>query len=135
MVQVMYNVNLHMLASKGYKLTGATVALDGSEDALISREAGVFWREMDMRREIDSAVAEVRAKSYSGELKWSYKSVRAYIPVYPKTGHLHVIRPGQEDEATPDPDGVPWEVENTTAGDGAEYVGDAPDDLAEGGGF
>ena len=110
MIEVMSDVNLHLRAARGYKYTGADVALlDDNEDAMICREAGTFWREMNMRKEINTAVADVKQKWDDGLLKWNYKSVRAYLPDYPRKGQLDVPLPGQEDEATPDPDGVPWD--------------------------
>ena len=42
------------------------------------------------------------------DLKWCFKDVPSLIHPYAKTGELHVILPGQEDKATPDPYGVPW---------------------------
>ena len=42
MAQVWGNRALHDQARKGYKYTGATSALDGSEDHLIAREARAF---------------------------------------------------------------------------------------------
>ena len=63
-----------------------------------------------MRNKIDSAVAEVEAQYNAGNVSWNYKTVQSLIGKYPHRGHLDVILPGQEDEATPDPDGVPWEV-------------------------
>ena len=59
MIQVMSDQNLHVQASKGYKYTGTTVALDGSEDSMICREAKEFWQELGMRNRINSAVVEV----------------------------------------------------------------------------
>ena len=59
-----------MKAAEGYKKTGATVALDGSEDNLIVREAGSFWRDMGMRaivdREMEVVAEEVAAAQTSG---------------------------------------------------------------------
>ena len=63
-----------------------------------------------MRNKIDSAVAEVEAQYNAGNVPWNYKTVQSLIGKYPHRGHLDVIKLGQEDEATPDPDGVPWEV-------------------------
>jgi len=61
MATVLINMNLHRDASKGYIKTGLTVPLeDGSQDQNIVREAGVFWRELDMRRKVDLTIAEVR---------------------------------------------------------------------------
>ena len=39
MIQVMADPSLHVQASKGYKYTSTTVALDGGEDAKICRGA------------------------------------------------------------------------------------------------
>ena len=111
MIQVMSDKNIHDLASKGYKYTGTTVALDGTEDAKIIREAKDFWQELGMRDLINSAVAEVEEQYKAGLLPWTYKTVQSLITPYPRRGHLDEIKIGQEDEATPDPEGVPWEVE------------------------
>ena len=112
MIQVMSDKELHMRASRGYKYAGALVALDGSEDYKVCREAGEFWNEMNMRTRINSAVAEVEAQFREGKLPWTWKTVQSLITPYPKKGHLDVLLPGQEDEATEDPDGMPWEVED-----------------------
>ena len=107
-IRVMDDVELHLKACRGYKYTGTTVSLDGQEDGQIRREAGEFWREMGMRKVIDSAVADVKKKFAAGELPWNYKTVQSLITPYPKRGALDVVKVGQEDEATPDPEGVPW---------------------------
>ena len=56
-----------------YKYTGTTVALDGSEDCKICREAKDFWQELGMRQLINSAVAEVETKFKNGCLPCTYK--------------------------------------------------------------
>ena len=43
MVKVLSNPKLHLQAAEGYKSTGWTVELDGSEDHKIVREAGEFF--------------------------------------------------------------------------------------------
>ena len=75
MIEVMQDPALHKQASKGYKYTGTNVALDGSEDWRICREAGEFWQELQMRPKVDSAVAEVKAAYVRGELPWTYANV------------------------------------------------------------
>ena len=107
MIEVMSGRNLHLRASTGYRYTGTTVALDGSEDDMICREAKDFWQELGMRQLINSAVAEVETKFKDGCLPWTYKTVRSLMPTGPRRWHLDVIKLGQEDEATPDPDGIP----------------------------
>ena len=125
MIEVMSDLSLHLKASKGYKYTGTTVALDGTEDIKICREAKDFWQELGMRKIIDSAVAEVEDEYKAGRLPWMYKTVQSLITPYPRTGHLDELKVGQDDEATPDPDGVPWEAEkDENEGDEAGKAGD-----------
>ena len=107
-----------------YKYTGTTVAFDGSEDSMICREAKEFWDELGMRQEINSAVADVEARYTVGQLRWTWGAVQSLIGDYPKRQQLDVLLPGQEDEATPDPDGVPWELPDhppVEDGDGSEH--------------
>ena len=60
MIEFMSGLSLHLKAINGYKYTGTTVALDGTEDTKICREAKDFWDELGMRKIIDSAVADVQ---------------------------------------------------------------------------
>ena len=119
MIEVMSDPALHLQATRGYKYTGATVALDGTEDSMICREARDFWNDGEVRQHINAAVAEVEAQYKAGKLPWHYGTVRSLIAPYPRRGHLDVVEEGQEDEATPDPDGVPWDTEHPEA-EGAE---------------
>ena len=84
----------------GYLETGMTVALDNSQDALVVREAGVFWREPGMRAKTDSAVAEVNEEVNAGRLGWNVKDVQRVIRPYPNrarrldlgaAGRRHVV--------------------------------------------
>ena len=65
--------------------------------------------ERGMRGKINAAVADVEAKYHAGDLPWNWATVRSLIGRYPVRRQLDVIKPGWEDEATPDPDGVPWD--------------------------
>ena len=62
---------MHLRAAEGYLKTGMTVALDGTEDLFIVREAGQFWSDLQMRSKINSAVAEVRGEARAGRLSWT----------------------------------------------------------------
>jgi len=108
MIDVMSDPELHLQAAKGYKKTGTTISLDGKEDDLIVREARTFWDENDMRNKINAAVADVERRWNEGTLRWNFKDVQSLIHPYPKKNELDVILPGQEDEATPDPDKWLW---------------------------
>ena len=88
MIEVMSDRDLHLQASKGYKYTGTTVNLDGSEDGMICREAKDFWQELGMRQLINTAVAEVETEFKAGALPWTYKTVKSLMPTYPHRGIL-----------------------------------------------
>ena len=51
MIDVLSDPHLHLHAADGYK-NGATVALDGTEDHMIVREAGEFFRRLDVRERL-----------------------------------------------------------------------------------
>ena len=53
--------------------------------------------------------------------------MKSLLPIYPRRGHLDVVHLGQEDEATPDPDGVVWDV-GEVAAQGMETAIDSDDD-------
>ena len=71
-----------------------------------------------MRRKINAALVEVEERYREGHLPWTYKTCNRSSPPYPRRGHLDVLKVGQEDEATPDPDGAPWEMEPDVEGQG-----------------
>ena len=60
MYKIMSKREMHLRAAAGYKKTGATVALDGSEDNLIEREAGTYWQSLAMRTTVDKEIEMVR---------------------------------------------------------------------------
>ena len=49
----------HSQGLRGHKKTGLNVALDGSEDYMVTREAREFWMSADMATERQQAIAEV----------------------------------------------------------------------------
>ena len=86
MIQVMSDKSLRLQASKGYTFTGTTVALDGTEDCKICREAKDFWQELGMRKLINSAVAEVEAQHTAGNLPWTYQNCAVFNNTVPSQG-------------------------------------------------
>jgi len=84
MAEVLSRTELHLGAADGYKKTGFTVALDGTEDHLIVREAAVFWKEMTMRPRIDKEVEHVREEVSAGRLRWTKADVERLIQPYPQ---------------------------------------------------
>ena len=91
MTEVLSNIKLHLQAADGYLKTGMTVALDGTQDMLIVREAEAFWNELGMRAKINSAVAEVRAEVAANRLGWNMADVQRIILPYPKHRHVDAI--------------------------------------------
>ena len=98
MYGVLSNMALHLHAADGYLKTGMCVALDGSQDELVVREAGEFWRELGMRAKINSAVAEVKAEVAAGRLGWNVQDVQRLIRPYPKHRHVDEILERQGDD-------------------------------------
>jgi len=116
MAEVLSTHGLHLHVADGYLATGMIVALDGSQDAEVVREAGTFWRDLGMRANINSAVAEVKA---AGRLRWCAKEVRRVIVPYPKHRHVDAILELQGDDT--------WRPEGERA-----YVDDEADTSAFG---
>ena len=100
MAEVLQNMALHFNAAKGYKKTGLTVALDGSEDQEICREAGVFFREQGMRDKINAAVASVEAECSAGRMPWTKKNAMLLIEDSPKHRKIDAILRKIEDGDT-----------------------------------
>ena len=89
MLEILSDPDLHKHASEGYKKVGQSIDLHGKEDALICREAGVFWNEVttdkypSMRPKINAELAAVAEEFESGGLPWTRKSVQRLITPYP----------------------------------------------------
>ena len=85
MVDVLSDMSAHHAAADGYVKIGLRVSLDDSSQGHhVVREAGIFWKELDMRSKVNSAVAEVREEVAEGRLTWSYNDIRRLIQPYPK---------------------------------------------------
>ena len=54
-------------------------------------------------------MADVEAQFEAGELPFDFPTIQSLIGSYPPRKQLDVLLPGQEDEATPDPDEFPWD--------------------------
>ena len=134
MIEVMGNLNLHLTATKGYLKTGTTNALNGDQDSEIKREAAAFWKEMDMREHVNNIVAKTLRRCQNNEIPSNYASIRNEIDPYPKRNCLDVLLPGQEDEATIDPDGIKWDAEEPHGvQDAASDAGGPIEDFCPGG--
>jgi hypothetical protein len=89
MFRVLSDPELHKSASAGFKKVGQSIGLHGAEDALICREAGVFWNEettdtySSMRPKIDAELATVASEFASGGIAWSEGDVKRLIMEYP----------------------------------------------------
>ena len=53
-------------------------------------------------------MADVERRWEATKIKWSFKTVMSFITPYPKRGEIDEWKPGMDDEATPDPDDVPY---------------------------
>ena len=88
MFEVLSDPAIHIRASEGYKKTGQSIDLYGKEDALVVREAGVFWNEettdgyVNMRAKINDELLPLEEEIKSKRLTWNQEAVRALIPAY-----------------------------------------------------
>ena len=90
MLEVLSDPGLHAHAADGYKKTGQSIDLHGSEDCLICREAAVFWHEqttggryLNTRCLIDSELVAVAEEISSGGLTWCRRDVSRLVTPYP----------------------------------------------------
>jgi hypothetical protein len=108
MFAVVNDSELHIAASDGYKKVGQSIALHGTEDALVCREAGVFWNEEttdkfpSMRAKIDAELAAVADEFQSGGLKWSERDVKRLITPYPSRADVDRVLDNLGEDATTD---------------------------------
>ena len=118
----MSQTRLRLGAAEGYLKTGMTVALDGTQDHLVVREAGAFWQELHMRTKINAAVADVYEEVRAGRLRWNLQDVKRLIQPYRKHKHIDAILEKMGDDTW-----VP-EDEARFLEDGAKSSSDSGDD-------
>ena len=119
MADVWSDRRLRDQARKGFKYTGATNALDGSEDHLISREAREFWDKLGMSAKRDAACHDVFVEVSNGRLRWGYDAVYSMVAPFPHRGILDTTDELQDDEEV-----APADEEKAWSGDEAEDVDD-----------
>ena len=115
MVKVLSDPRMHLRAAEGYKKTGATVALDGSEDHLIVREAGEFFRELGMRELINKEVSIVRTEARAGRLRWTYNDIKNLIQAYPRRKEIDDVLEALADNQHLDDDEKPYDEDHEDA--------------------
>jgi len=75
----------HQQGVSGHLRCGLSNNLDGSQDHLLTREAGAFWQELNMSGVRPREVDDIRARVRAGELTWSRESI-ATIFALPEDG-------------------------------------------------
>lgn len=113
--------SLHLQACKGFKYTGMTNALDGSEDGLICREAKQFWDQLNFPRLREEALADVSAEVRAGHLKWTREHIEGLVLPFPVRGVLDSTLELQDDEVVLEEGENPWEEDEM---EGAEVLGE-----------
>ena len=109
MLDVWRDPRLHVQAAKGFKSCGITNKLDGTEDHLICREAGAFWKSLAVAEQRTEAVQDVVLEVEERRLEWSYDDVYKVILPFPQKGQLDVLREFQDEEMPALEDGEePW---------------------------
>ena len=84
-VEVLNGMSLHHVVADGNVKTGLRVSLDSSShDHFIVREAATFGKELDMRRKVNAAVAEVREEVLPGRMSWCFNDIIRLIRPCPR---------------------------------------------------
>ena len=97
MHSVLSDKELHLKATRGYKKVGQSVALNGSEDNLIVREAAGYWNQAtsdgykNMREKVNEEMAIVKEHWTEGQITWNEQFVRKLINDYPKAKKVDAI--------------------------------------------
>jgi hypothetical protein len=94
----------HSRAVLGHKRTGLSLALDGSEDHHLTREAREFWHALNMPGLRATAIAEVDAGILSGDLV----SFADWSKLLVDPGTPGTYAPGEEFEGELAPGEKPW---------------------------
>ena len=118
---VLSQKRLHLNAAKGFKRTGATVALDGSEDHLIVREAGDFFKDLGMRAKINDAVETVTEEATAGRLRWVKADVKRLIGRYPARSEYDAVLERMGDHDWLEEGDTPWLSEEEKECDSSEH--------------
>ena len=83
-------------------MTGAAIVLDRLEDNLVVREAGVFWKSLQMRQIVDREIRMVRQEVEAGRLSWTQRAVQNLICTYPKHSVVKILECQGDDLALPE---------------------------------
>jgi hypothetical protein len=100
----------HSAGVKGHKRTGLSNALNGSEDHLLTREAGQFWHSLGMSALRDIAVEQVEAQHRAGKLSWTQEVIASLREPFPN-GIAGEMREGQEIDGDLSDGEDPWDSE------------------------
>ena len=97
----------HMEGVFGHKRTGLSVALDGSEDHMVNRDARVFWDELRFGALRDVEVERVCHLVSTGALSWCRKDIDSLKEAFPD-GNAGASVEGQEIECGLDLEEKVW---------------------------
>jgi hypothetical protein len=101
----------HIAGVKGHKRTGLSNSLNGSEDHLLTREAGQFWHSLGMSALRDIAVEQVEEQYRAGKLAWTQEVIDSLREPFPN-GIAGEMREGQEIDGDLSDGEDPWDSEN-----------------------
>ena len=123
-------MSLHIHNRGGFKSVGAAVALDGSEDHLVTREAKQVWDEVGMAAARETALCDVGVEVAAGRLQWTYEQVYDLAMEFPRRGVLDRVEDLQDDEAA-GCDDAPWREDGESAVEGGEADEGGDDEVSE----
>ena len=97
--------DLHVIVRDGFWKTGMANDLSGVEDHKICKEAGQYWRELNMTAKRGEACRVVEAEFAANRLAWRYDDINGLVvPFAPRAGR-HDDQPSDDGSDDPDDDG------------------------------
>ena len=139
MLEVLSDPQLHKQASEGYKKVGQSIDLHGHQDALVCREAGIFWNEdttdkfKGMRPKINAELAAVADEFESGGITWCRRDIRRLITPYPARKEVdRVLENLGEDFYHDDLDDLDDGGNDTAVAEGDQEAPDSSSDESDG---
>ena len=125
MIGVLSSMSLHYDAADGYIKTGLRASLeDAVADQFIVREAGVFWKELNMREKVNAAVADVREEVLANRIRWTPDDVKRLILPYPRHSHTDAVLANMGDD-TPEASAVAGEDDDSDKDEDGDGDSDA----------
>ena len=101
----------HTMGVHGHKRVGLSNTLSGAEDHLVTREAGVFWQELQMASVRSKEVEDIQARVRAGNLWWNREHVESLVEPWPDAD-MGTFQEGLEVEGVVEEGELLWDADD-----------------------